>query len=129
MSTKMGMINKIPVTLFKKIRSTGLKAIVLKPGDELLGAHYTSPKQQLMLIADNGKAIRFSEQDILVGAPSSQWWVDLSSTIAGGLTFATFLTLIATPALLVIGRTSVFSIKNKLVTLLKTKLSTKTVST
>jgi len=64
MSTKMGMINKIPVTLFKKIRSTGLKAIVLKPGDELLGAHYTSPKQQLMLIADNGKAIRFSEQDV-----------------------------------------------------------------
>ena len=73
--------------------------------------------------------IRFSERDILVGAPSSQWWVDLSSTIAGGLTFATFLTLIATPALLVIGRTSVFSIKDKLVTLLKTKLSTKTVST
>ena len=72
--------------------------------------------------------IRFSERDILVGAPSSQWWVDLSSTIAGGLTFATFLTLIATPALLVIGRTSVFSIKNKLVTLLKTKLITKTVS-
>ncbi len=64
MSTKMGMINKIPVALFKKIRSTGLKAIVLKPGDELLGAHYTSPNQQLMLIADNGKAIRFSEQDV-----------------------------------------------------------------
>ena len=64
MSTKMGMINKIPVTLFKKIRSTGLKAIVLKPGDELLGAHYTSPNQQLMLVADNGKAIRFSEQDV-----------------------------------------------------------------
>ena len=73
--------------------------------------------------------IRFSERDILVGAPSSQWWVDLSSTIAGGLTFATFLTLIATPALLVIGRTSVFSIKDKFVTLLKTKLSPKTVST
>ena len=73
--------------------------------------------------------IRFSERDILVGAPSSQWWVDLSSTIAGGLTFATFLTLIATPALLVIGRTSVFSIKDKLVTLFKTKLSAKTVST
>ena len=64
MSTKMGMINKIPVALFKKIRSTGLKAIVLKPGDELLGAHYTSPTQQLMLVADNGKAIRFSEQDV-----------------------------------------------------------------
>ena len=59
-----------------------------------------------------GLTIRFSDRDILVGAPSSQWWVDLSSTIAGGLTFATFLTLIATPALLVLGRTSVSSLKN-----------------
>ena len=64
MSTKMGMINKIPVALFKKIRSTGLKAIVLKPGDELLGAHYTSPGQEIMLVADNGKAIRFNESDV-----------------------------------------------------------------
>jgi multidrug efflux pump len=50
-----------------------------------------------------GITIRFSERDFLIGAPSSQWWVDLSSTIAGGLTFATFLTLMATPALLVCG--------------------------
>ena len=34
---------------------------------------------------------------------SSQWWAQLSSTIAGGLTFATILTLLATPALLVFG--------------------------
>ena len=39
----------------------------------------------------------------LGGAPSSQWWTQLSSTIAGGLTFATVLTLVATPAMLVIG--------------------------
>tara|TARA_B100000678_G_scaffold260340_1_gene241127 strand:- start:114 stop:707 length:594 start_codon:yes stop_codon:yes gene_type:complete len=64
MSTKKGMINKIPVSLFKKIRSTGLKAIVLKPGDELLGAHYTSPDEEIMLVADNGKAIRFLESDV-----------------------------------------------------------------
>ena len=47
--------------------------------------------------------IKFSERSVLVGAPSSQWWTDLSSTIAGGLTFATILTLLATPALLVLG--------------------------
>ena len=40
---------------------------------------------------------------MLVVAPSSQWWTQLSSTIAGGLTFATILTLVATPAMLVIG--------------------------
>ncbi|MEE2775053.1 MAG: efflux RND transporter permease subunit [Pseudomonadota bacterium] len=47
--------------------------------------------------------IRFSDRSVLEGAPSSQWWTDLSSTIAGGLTFATILTLLATPALLVLG--------------------------
>ena len=47
--------------------------------------------------------IKFSDQEVLVGAPSSQWWAQLSSTIAGGLTFATILTLLATTALLVIG--------------------------
>ena len=47
--------------------------------------------------------ILFSKRTVLIGAPSSQWWTDLSSTIAGGLTFTTALTLLATPALLVVG--------------------------
>jgi multidrug efflux pump len=42
-------------------------------------------------------------RDIAVGAPSTQWWTQLSSAIAGGLTFATVLTLILTPCLLVLG--------------------------
>ncbi|MFT6975183.1 MAG: multidrug efflux pump, partial [Bermanella sp.] len=37
----------------------------------------------------------------LVDAPSSQWWTQLSTAIAGGLSFATVLTLILTPCLLV----------------------------
>ena len=36
-------------------------------------------------------------------APSAQWWTQMSSAIAGGLTFATFLTLLLTPCMLVIG--------------------------
>ena len=43
------------------------------------------------------------DRKILIGAPSSQWWTQLSSTIAGGLTFATILTLVATPSMLVLG--------------------------
>ncbi|QKI88837.1 efflux RND transporter permease subunit [Thiomicrorhabdus xiamenensis] len=39
-------------------------------------------------------------QSIAFGAPSSQWWVQLSSAIVGGLTFSTLLTLIVTPCLL-----------------------------
>jgi len=38
-----------------------------------------------------------------LGAPSTQWWTQLSSAIAGGLAFATFLTLLVTPVLLVLG--------------------------
>ncbi|HSH49064.1 MAG TPA: efflux RND transporter permease subunit [Halomonas sp.] len=37
-------------------------------------------------------------------APSTQWWAQLSSAIAGGLTFATGLTLLLTPCMLVLGR-------------------------
>ncbi len=38
-----------------------------------------------------------------LGAPSTQWWTQLSSAIAGGLTFATALTLLLTPCMLVLG--------------------------
>ncbi|SDM23636.1 multidrug efflux pump [Modicisalibacter muralis] len=37
------------------------------------------------------------------GAPSTQWWTQLSSAIAGGLGFATGLTLLLTPCMLLLG--------------------------
>jgi multidrug efflux pump len=42
-------------------------------------------------------------REIAFGAPSTQWWTQLSSAIAGGLSFATLLTLVLTPCLLVLG--------------------------
>ena len=42
-------------------------------------------------------------REITSGAPSTQWWVQLATAIAGGLAFATLLTLILTPCLLVLG--------------------------
>ena len=42
-------------------------------------------------------------RDISFGAPSTQWWTQLASAIAGGLSFATILTLFLTPCLLVLG--------------------------
>ena len=35
-----------------------------------------------------------------IGGPSTQWWTQLASAVAGGLAFATVLTLLLTPALL-----------------------------
>jgi len=49
------------------------------------------------------------ERELSFGAPSTQWWTQLSSAIAGGLAFTTLLTLFLTPCLLVLGvRTSEF---------------------
>jgi len=42
-------------------------------------------------------------RNVTYNAPSTQWWVQLSTSVAFGLIFATFLTLILTPSLLVMG--------------------------
>ena len=46
--------------------------------------------------------IDFFSREIQVGAPSTQWWVQLSSAIVFGLAFATMLTLIVTPSALML---------------------------
>ncbi|MDR2831490.1 MAG: efflux RND transporter permease subunit [Rickettsiales bacterium] len=48
--------------------------------------------------------INFFTLRITYDAPSSQWWVDISTTIASGILVATVLTLFFTPALLVMQR-------------------------
>jgi Cation/multidrug efflux pump len=50
-----------------------------------------------------GVNINLLEPSLGIGAPSTQWWTQLSSAIAGGLTFATVLTLMLTPCMLVLG--------------------------
>ena len=42
-------------------------------------------------------------RSIEVGGPSTQWWTQLATAVAGGLAFATVLTLVLTPSLLVLG--------------------------
>ncbi|TLU64285.1 efflux RND transporter permease subunit [Thalassotalea litorea] len=46
--------------------------------------------------------IDFISREITFGAPSTQWWSQLATAVAGGLAFATLLTLILTPCLLAI---------------------------
>ncbi len=53
------------------------------------------------------------DRNISVGAPSAQWWTTLASTIAGGLTFATVLTLLITPSLLMLGDKISKKVKDK----------------
>jgi multidrug efflux pump len=44
--------------------------------------------------------IDFFARDISFGAPSTQWWQQLATSVSFGLAFSTFLTLVVTPSLL-----------------------------
>ncbi|MGX5915242.1 efflux RND transporter permease subunit [Aliidiomarina sp. Khilg15.8] len=50
-----------------------------------------------------GINVNLLQPSLGLNAPSTQWWTQLSSAIAGGLAFATLLTLLLTPTLLVLG--------------------------
>ena len=49
-----------------------------------------------------GINLDFVNRDIAIGAPSTQWWTHLSAAIVFGLGFATILTLVVTPAALML---------------------------
>jgi multidrug efflux pump len=49
-----------------------------------------------------GLNIDFATREMQFGAPSTQWWRQLSTAIVFGLTFATILTLIVTPCALML---------------------------
>lgn len=46
--------------------------------------------------------LNFWDREISVGAPSTQWWVQLSTCIVYGVLFASILTLFVTPCALMI---------------------------
>ena len=49
-----------------------------------------------------GINIDFFTREVTQGAPSTQWWTQLSTSIVFGLSFATILTLVVTPSALVL---------------------------
>ena len=49
-----------------------------------------------------GVNIDFVTREVTQGAPSTQWWTQLSTSIVFGLSFATILTLVVTPSALVL---------------------------
>ena len=50
-----------------------------------------------------GLNINFLSQQISLGSPSSQWWLQLSNAIVFGVIFSFVLTLIVTPCLILVG--------------------------
>jgi multidrug efflux pump len=49
-----------------------------------------------------GVNLDFILREVTIGAPATQWWISLSTAIVFGLGFATILTLIVTPAALML---------------------------
>ncbi len=87
-STSLSVIEAILETAAQRIRPVLLTSITT-----ILG----------LLPMVFGMTIDVIGQDVTVGGPSTQMWMQLSSAIAGGLFFATLLTLIFTPCMLLLG--------------------------
>ena len=62
--TKKGTIKKTAISEFDTNRKTGLIAITLKDGDELVEIKQTSGTDNVIIITKNGKCISFSEKDV-----------------------------------------------------------------
>jgi DNA gyrase subunit A len=64
MATRNGRIKRIPLPEFSSVRPSGLIAITLDSGDELGWACLTSGKDDILLVTEQGQALRFSEQQV-----------------------------------------------------------------
>jgi DNA gyrase subunit A len=64
MATSAGRVKKTPLSLFSRPRSSGIIAVDLRNDDRLVDVAITDGKQEIMLVASNGKAIRFTEGDV-----------------------------------------------------------------
>lgn len=62
--TRKGTIKKTAISQFDNSRKTGLIAITLVDGDELVGIRQTSGEDNVLIITKNGKCICFSEKDV-----------------------------------------------------------------
>ena len=62
--TKNGIIKKTELTQYKNIRSTGIRALILQEGDELIGVARTNGTQDVIFGASNGKAACFNEDTV-----------------------------------------------------------------
>ncbi len=62
--TKHGTIKKTPISQFDTNRKTGLIAISLKDGDELIGIKQTTGRNKVIIVTKQGKCICFSEEDV-----------------------------------------------------------------
>jgi DNA gyrase subunit A len=62
-ATKQGTVKKTALAAYSNIRSTGIKAIKIEDGDELIDVQVTSGTNDIVLATRHGMSIRFHEAD------------------------------------------------------------------
>jgi len=90
--------------LIKKKGAGAIEAAILTCSQRLRPVLLTTITTILGLLPMTlGMNFDLINRHIQIGGPSTQWWTQLASAITFGLAFATVLTLIMTPAMLVLG--------------------------
>jgi DNA gyrase subunit A len=64
MTTRKGRIKRIALSELAAVRPSGLIAITLENGDELGWARLTNGEDEVILVTEQGQALRFSEQEV-----------------------------------------------------------------
>ncbi len=64
MATSNGTVKQVAVTEFSRPRASGIIAIDLEEGDHLIGVGLTTNQDEVLLVANSGKAIRFKCEEV-----------------------------------------------------------------
>ena len=64
MATSSGTVKKTALSNFSRPRASGIKAIEFRDNDKLVDVVITNGSDHIMLLADSGKSVRFSETDV-----------------------------------------------------------------
>jgi DNA gyrase subunit A len=64
MTTKNGTVKRVDAKNFHKVRSSGIIAISLDDDDELVSAQFVRDDEDILVVSQNGQAIRFNQSDV-----------------------------------------------------------------
>ena len=64
MATAQGTVKKTALSAFSRPMQKGIIAVDLEPGDYLIGVALTDGTRDVMLFSEEGKAVRFSEDEV-----------------------------------------------------------------
>ena len=64
MVTRNGTVKRLPVTALKNIRNSGIRALRLEEGDQLISVRETDGTRKILIATHDGMAVCFDENDV-----------------------------------------------------------------